>query len=45
MSGRPVILMLAGEVSGDQHGSQVARALRERWPSATLLGLGGERMS
>ena len=45
MSGRPVILMLAGEVSGDLHGSQVARALRERWPSATLLGLGGERMS
>ena len=45
MSGRPVILMLAGEVSGDLHGSQVARALRIRWPSATLLGLGGERMA
>jgi lipid-A-disaccharide synthase len=45
MSGRPVILMLAGEASGDLHGSEVARALRERWPSATLLGLGGERMA
>jgi len=44
MVGRPVILMLAGEDSGDLPGSQVARALRERWPTATLLGLGGERM-
>ncbi len=45
MSGRPAILMLAGEDSGDLHGAQVARALRERWPSATLLGLGGDRMA
>ncbi len=45
MSGRPVILMLAGEASGDLHGAQVVQALRERWPSATLLGLGGERMA
>jgi len=45
MSGRPVILMLAGEDSGDLHGSRVAQALRKRWPSATLLGLGGERMA
>lgn len=45
MVGRPVILMLAGEASGDQHGSAVARALRERWPQARLLGLGGPRMA
>lgn len=45
MSGRPVVLMLAGEPSGDLHGAEVARALRERWPSATLLGLGGEKMA
>lgn len=45
MSGRPVILLLAGEASGDLHGSQVARALKTRWPSASLLGLGGERMA
>jgi len=45
MSGRPVILMLAGEASGDLHGSEVARALRSRWPSATLKGLGGDRMA
>lgn len=44
MSGRPVVLMLAGEASGDLHGSRVARALRSQWPMARLLGLGGERM-
>jgi len=43
--GRPVILMLAGEASGDLHGAQVARALLRRWPEARLLGLGGERMA
>ena len=45
MSGRPVILMLAGEASGDLHGAQVAGALRRRWPAARLLGLGGDRMA
>ncbi len=44
MKGRPVILMLAGEASGDLHGAKVARALLERWPQATLLGLGGDHM-
>lgn len=43
--GRPVILMLAGEASGDLHGAQVARALLRRWPEARLLGLGGNRMA
>jgi lipid-A-disaccharide synthase len=45
MPGRPVILMLAGEASGDLHGARVARALLHRWPEARLLGLGGERMA
>jgi len=45
MAGRPVILMLAGEASGDQHGAQVARALLRKWPKARLLGLGGDRMA
>lgn len=45
MSARPVILMLAGEASGDLHGAQLARALLERWPQATLKGLGGDRMA
>ena len=39
-----MILLLAGEASGDLHGAAVARALREKWPAVTLLGLGGERM-
>lgn len=43
--GRPVILMLAGEASGDLHGARVARALLRRWPEARLLGLGGEQMA
>lgn len=41
---RPVFLLLAGEASGDQHGAHLARALRTRFPSARLLGTGGERM-
>ncbi len=45
MPGRPVILMLAGEASGDQHGAPLARALLGRWPHATLKGLGGNRMA
>ncbi len=45
MSGRPVILMLAGEPSGDLHGVHLARALKARWPGARLLGLGGEGMA
>ena len=45
MARDPVILMLAGEPSGDLHGAALARSLREKWPSARLLGLGGERMA
>jgi len=45
MSGRPVILMLAGEASGDLYGAQVVRALLRRWPNARLLGLGGDGMA
>lgn len=44
MDRSPTILLLAGEASGDEHGAAVARALLERWPEATLLGLGGRRM-
>lgn len=40
----PRILLSAGEPSGDMHGAAVARALRERWPSARLFGLGGPLM-
>lgn len=45
MSGTaPTLFLSAGEPSGDLHGATVARALRERWPDARLLGLAGPRM-
>lgn len=40
----PTILFLAGEASGDHHGARVAAALKERYPSANFVGLGGEAM-
>lgn len=40
----PRILISAGEPSGDLHGAGVARALRRRWPTARLYGLGGSLM-
>lgn len=44
MPAGPTIFLSAGEPSGDLHGAAVARALRERWPEARLLGLAGPRM-
>jgi lipid-A-disaccharide synthase len=41
----PTILLSAGDPSGDQHGAAVAAALLDRWPHASLFGLGGPRMS
>ena len=43
-SGAPVIFIAAGEESGDLHGAALARALRERFPEARLVGMGGARM-
>ena len=40
----PVVFIAAGEESGDLHGAALARALRERFPEARLIGLGGGRM-
>lgn len=40
----PMVLMLAGEESGDLHGSAVARALKAARPDLRLVGLGGKRM-
>ena len=44
MSAGPKILLSAGEASGDRLGADLARALRERLPSAELLGMGGDDM-
>lgn len=45
MEDRPVILMLAGEPSGDLHGARVARALLRLLPEVRLVGLGGAGMA
>lgn len=39
------ILLVAGETSGDIHGANLARALRERERSIRLVGAGGPRMA
>ena len=42
----PVIMLVAGEPSGDDRGAGLALALRERWgPGLRLVGVGGPRMA
>jgi len=41
----PRIFVSAGEPSGDLHGAGVVRALRERYPTASIEALGGPRMA
>ena len=41
----PRILVTAGEPSGDLHGARVVRALRNRWPDATIHALGGPHLA
>lgn len=45
MSAEPTIFLSAGEASGDQHGAELARALRQRIPGVQLAGLGGSEMA
>ncbi|HEX7765282.1 MAG TPA: lipid-A-disaccharide synthase, partial [Nitrospira sp.] len=40
----PQILIVAGEASGDLHGANLARALRELDPAVRLVGVGGAAM-
>ncbi len=39
------LFISAGEPSGDLHGANLSRALRERHPEVDLLGFGGDRMA
>jgi lipid-A-disaccharide synthase len=38
------VLIVTGEASGDLHGAELARALRQQQPDLRLLGMGGEKM-
>ena len=38
------VLIVAGEASGDLHGSNLVRAFREQHPDVQFFGVGGERM-
>ena len=40
----PRVLIVAGEASGDLHGSSVVRALKLMSPSVEVAGVGGDRM-
>jgi lipid-A-disaccharide synthase len=39
------LFLSAGEPSGDMHGANLIRRLRERHPGAEILGFGGEKMA
>lgn len=38
------VMIIAGEPSGDLHGSGVVRELRKRMPNADIFGVGGDKM-
>lgn len=40
----PLIAVIAGEESGDQLGGSLLTALRQRYPQARFVGIGGRRM-
>ncbi|HKS16195.1 MAG TPA: lipid-A-disaccharide synthase [Planctomycetota bacterium] len=44
MTAGPTVLIVAGEASGDLHGANLARAIKELAPGAVLLGAGGRKM-
>jgi lipid-A-disaccharide synthase len=43
--GTPLILIVAGEASGDAHGARLVAALRQQLPGAEFVGIGGEALA
>jgi lipid-A-disaccharide synthase len=43
-NGEKTIMIVAGEASGDLHGSNLVRAMRDRDPSLVFYGVGGVRL-
>ena len=41
----PVLLVVAGEASGDLHGAELLRELKARRPDLRILGVGGDHMA
>ena len=41
----PQIMIVAGEASGDLHGANLAKAIRELAPEVSVCGMGGEAMA
>ena len=42
---QPIILVVAGEASGDAHGARLVAAIKERLPEARFLWVGGEALA
>lgn len=38
------LLIIAGEISGDQHGAEMVRCLREEFPDLSIFGVGGDHL-
>ena len=38
------LLIIAGETSGDQHGAEMIRVLREKFPDLPIFGVGGDHL-
>lgn len=44
MTGKPNLMIIAGEISGDMHAAALIRAIRKRLPDSTFFGTGGDEM-